>query len=151
MKLAYEAAHKVLPVGGAAARAHQVQHALAVQRGRAHIVEHDGRIGALHQAGRIVVVTKAEHLDVVFFDEQQLLLSPCQGEAPVFQCLGQPLAAVGQHVANVVAVFVDGTPASQLLIEQQGRGKVESRHAGQRQGIEDLLFVHRMYFSKARS
>ena len=150
-----EAAHQVLPVGGAVARAHDVDDARLVQVGIAFIIEHEGRVGHTRAAAadsRLVV--EGQRLDVVLVDELHLGSCPFQGVVPVLQRLDKTRGAVGHDVADVVAVLIDGTGAAQRLVELQGHLLVEARHAGEGYAVVCLVGVRYYWVNmgwKARS
>ena len=104
---------------------------------------------SFHPCG-VTTVVISQHFDVVLLDERHLPGCSCQGHIPVAQRLGKSLRTVGQHLADVVPMLVDGLPAAQLLIEHQGRLLVEARQAGQRNGVIYLLFscFHKRHLSQ---
>ena len=147
-----EAGDEVLAVVGATPCANDVDDVFAVEVGTAFIIKDDGGVVIFAQAGRVGVVVERQRLDGVLPDERHLGGSTLQRLVPVLQGLDETWRTVGQHVANVVAVVIDGLGTAQLAVELHCLLLVEARHAGEGNGIEDLLLVHgSMYLAKARS
>ena len=141
-----ETTGKVLAIGRAATGADDADDALTVQVTVAFIVEDDGRIVTLAQTGGVVLVGQRQRTDAMLGDERHLCCCPLQRFVPVLQRLDETRGAVGNDVADVLAMLIDGLRTAQLPVELQRLLLVEARHAGQGDGVV-YLFVRHEYYS----
>ena len=128
--------YQVLAVCCAVAGTDDGQYVAAVQVGLPPIVEHERGIHTFLQPGRVGLVQRCEHLDLMALGKLHLRLCASERLIPVEDGLQEAWGAVGQNVGDVFSVFVYVRGTAHFLIQLPGCLEVEVADACQRHGIE---------------
>ena len=138
-QISNEVTDEVLPVTGAVAGANDIDDTTLVEVGGTHVIHDNRGIGTFGQPLRIGAVAQQQHSDVVLPDKGHLLGGTSQCQVPVLHRRSEPVATVGQHGLEVVAMLIDSLCRPQRLIEMEGRLEVKPCHACQGDGVIGFL------------
>ena len=136
-----ERAHAVLPVGGAPARAHDVDDAAAVEPRRALEEQHERGVGAVLEPLRVVAVAEAERLHAAARVGLHLALRPAPRLAGVGERVDGLLRAVGHYVAQVAPVVHHRRGAARRAVELHRRVRREVHRRRQREDVQGLVHI----------
>ncbi len=149
-QVCHETMYKVLPISRAMACAHNADNTPCIDIGRPLVIQHNRCIVTFLQPLWIAVRAQRQRRYAMLLHKRCFIASSAQCPVPVFQSIYKTRRAVGQHVANVVAVFVNSPCTAQLTVQCKRSTEMEVADARKRHGIYYLL-LHILFYKSIKN